>query len=591
MVSRTSISFPYNGHTHRLNFSLNCGGKFRNSNDAQKWFGNYLLIFINQHPEIKIRQIQKITKYGVILRSGRIVPHPKLLSGTDSVRISFWKTLPLLSKFFLVDPNQKVLAEGEPPEAERQIAKADFEFLDPKKNPHLLDMIPFKTRWRSLNPHLSKQSLIDLETEYLVKQAKQSGKSPGKKKQIETRFGVGLGVDQRRNYRMTIKLEKLLQKFFRVRSFTSDEIFAKNSPLNGANSEDGLISGAITSSFNRLADTVTLMRKVEAENGSSDCYAGRIDTESKAKEMAEFIFLGEIDAFEKQTGLSKGIRLLDDGSYQFTFAVQSLLSMSRLLSRDQRRKYFEEVKAYRKLIRQTQTTPLEIKHPRTGKTYRVQINPHLPMASNQFNFINRIEFAGFGKSSAQAESQKGDHQLAQLADQKISELKGRNPDRVERIKEALKSLQNTHLKPWQIVMIRSYLCHLLDIPQVVHCLSSVDRTGGAAIPMITAMKQWLRSKRPIPASITDIVNTTLELPDHSVIYPFKHLFYYKMLHELKVTEFSRGRKGFKLDEVGPLHLVHQACRDLLPEYCFKRGRLKDSWAFQEKNVHHRRLIF
>jgi hypothetical protein len=594
MNNSVSISFPHKQHEYQFNFSLTRNEKFRDRAEAQTWFNQFLKCFFSDHPEIHPKQITKINADGVVLLNGRTISHPILMPKLDgSVRKTsyLWKTLPVISRSYPLVVNQTEINKPEQQEIEPGIARADYQFLDPVKHSHTLDSIEPKTRWDLGKWSMSKQAIIELETAFLAQQARDRGKSPTKTKLTETRFGVGLGVDRRCNYRMTVHLDQPLQQFFRKTTFISDEIFAKNSRLNGVLVQDGPISGAITSSFNRLADTVSLLRKVEAEDGSSDCYAGRVDTEEKAEELAQFIFLGEIDSFENKSGLSKGICLQKDGSYQLTFSVQSLLSMSKILSADQRCKYYQQAKNYQKLIEKTKEHPLLIKHPKTGKVYRVVINPILPIASNQFNFITRIESFGFGKNSALAESQKGDAQLADLAKQKIQELKEKDPDRVLRIQSALKSLQNKKLNAWQIVMIRSYLCHLLEIPQVVHCLSSVDRTGGVAIPMIAAMKQWLRSKRPLPSSIIDIVKTPLELPNHSIIYPFKHLFYYKMLHELKVTEFSRGVKGFKLDELGPFHIVHPLCRELLPEACFHRGKLKDNWAWQGKRVRNRKLIY
>lgn len=93
------------------------------------------------------------------------------------------------------------------------------------------------------------------------------------------------------------------------------------------------VESAVTSSVYRESPRLHLGRRYMDEDGMSLCYAGRPNTVPKAEELAEMIFLSELNP---ETGKGKGIRKLmgKDGkpTYIFTFCVQSLLSSSAILN-------------------------------------------------------------------------------------------------------------------------------------------------------------------------------------------------------------------------------------------------------------------
>lgn len=565
----TQLSVQISVKSNKYNFSITPTPdlKFRNNAEAKEWHTRYITKFLTDHPDIAPQQLRQINKQGVLLKDGQTVAHPELvetnsptlLSGAQKSHLT-WKTspteptVPKPSKFHA---NQGKINKPEKPETTPGIGTVTFAFTDEVASNHL----PARPRWK--NDFLSKAAAIKAEFCFQKMQARASGKKVTSTIKQETQFGIDRGSNAVKNYQEIVRWKRPFEEHFGQKETSSTEIIAHNSPLNGTKTPEGPIVHAFTSSFDRLADTVSLMREVRADDGSSDCYAGRVDTLDKAKEMAEFIFLGEIDAFENRTNLSKGIHQNKDGTYELTFAVQSLLTMSKILAGDQRNRFYQEVEAYQQLIQETKDCPLEIRHPKTGKIYRVQINPLLPIAANQFNLSNRLEGLGLGKTTAKRESMRADEILFKLAGEKIQKLKDRK--KIERIQHTIKTLNDPDLLPWQVVMTRAYLCHLLDLPQVVHCLSSVDRTGGVAIPIIVAMKQWLRSKAPIPKRIHEIATTPL--PGQSEIYPFRYLCYYKMLHELKISQLSRGPKGFKIKEAG---LPNPAAKYIFPQELFKK---------------------
>jgi hypothetical protein len=581
MTSQITVSFWVKDKKYQMEIALNSGWRFKSQESAREWWSSYVHQFFIEHRDIDPTQIRKITEHGVTLIDGRTINAPDLLHcpllAAKKAALA-WKTMPAISGREPPLPDISAVDRPEPVLREANVAEARFEYID---EPHLLDRIPPpQARWRKTD-HLSRESLVELETADLVRKARERGEDPSPKKIQETRQGVNLSIDRRRNTRLIVELQGALQAFYRRDRLVSDEIFAKNSPLNGVVTKEGVIHDAVTSSFVRLADNVSMLRAVLDETGSSDCYTGRADTLEKAKEIAQFVFLGEITQRHPN-----GIRQTKDGVYELTLVVQSLLDVHDFS--EEHALFEKERAAYRELIRVSQEHPLKIRNPQTGKIYRVRINPLLPIGENQFNHTTRIPF--LGRAAEKAASFEADAMLAQLAEQKMKGMHDR--DKIARIRYALQSLQNGSLtKRWQKIMTRAYLCYLLDLPEVVHCLSSVDRTGAIVIPMIFAMKRYLRSGRPVPMAIHEIVDQFVVDASGRRIYPFKELFAYKMHHELKVTEYSRGRKGFNVNQkrfgkLGP-RLIQDALPDLLPSRYYLDG---DHWNEEYENVRDRFLL-
>ena len=635
-MSNLTLDVEYNKAFYKITVKIDNVGKFRDIAQARRWWEKYFKNFFENHNDIKPNEIKCINRYGVTiitndLKKVKVLNHPDLLSLKNDKLLTtaqkadlFWKTTMqsfpkfkanilsrciswLKSKIFTQKIPDDVNKE-EPRLEGNNLADVDYKFLD---KTHKLDQ-SYKplSRWKSDSIQLlSKETLIELETAYLtmVYSKTNNNKKVSKTQIKETQKGVSLGIDSRKNYQMVVKLkDEHLQKFFSrkptepegaIKPIVSTDIFAKNSPLNEASycdQENNVhqIQDAVTSSYNRLADTLTLMRKIEAQDKSSDCYTGRADTREKAIELVKFIFLSEINT---PKGKRKYINHTENGlyDYELTFAIQSLLTVSNLPHFNAEKKAFDlEQNAFNELPH-----IIEIVDHRTNIHYKVKITPII--VDTQFNIINKLKTFHAGTDTEQEVSEAGDKRLIDLAKRKF-----KSPDLLEIINVIENDLKDKSLKPWQIVMTRAYLCHLLNIPEVIHCKSNVDRTGGIAIPMVFAMKEWLRSRPkdiPIPKHIYEIVGKNLtngsDQPvldsSNNAIYPFKELFAYKMIHELKQTEFSRGRKGFKLKELA----INPALYDLLPE-----RYIDHHWGgfatFNEKNPDmilpngkHRRLMY
>ncbi|HEY4255570.1 MAG TPA: hypothetical protein VGM34_04415 [Chlamydiales bacterium] len=377
------------------------------------------------------------------------------------------------------------------------------------------------------------------------------GNGKKKKKDFnETMQGVHLGTVPRANYGMNVMLPGGMEKFFRRKSFESHEVFAKNSKY---------VQGGITSSYNRYADTVMMMRAVVApDNQSVDYYTGRVDNLDKAKELAIFMF--RADCVNDPS-------LVDGTTCEFPFAVQSLLSMSG----SEGKMFAKELEAYRAL---ENAGPISVRISETV-TVSVQFKP-VAIAANQFNYMNTVEQllpdALSGKKAADLAQKAADLALVKHAETFAKENELTFSQNAQ-IQDAIYHLieERSQLKPWQIVINRAYLCHLLSLPLVLHCKSSIDRTGLAG-GMITAMKQWLRAGKEVPQdkngkyAVHEIVNVHIDAEGNpsstGACAPFKELFACAVMKSLKCTEFSRGCSGYKWERgIGQ----HPALADLMPK--------------------------
>lgn len=381
------------------------------------------------------------------------------------------------------------------------------------------------------------------------------GSIESKKERDECTRGLELSDDPRLGWQATIEVKGLHGR----------------SVVIPAHNSTGKQGEGVTSSLNRRASRVAMMRRVENGKGVSDYYTGRVDSLDKAVEQAGFLFLSELEQGRK--GIVENKKKKDgEHHYEFTFAAQSLLSTA--IVGDDVPKYKQAIKAYADLDGKVITVP----HPtRPNRFFRVKINV-LPLAATQFNWMNKIEWSLGKKTSGELEARR----QSQSADQALRKYfiekqipAGKLRNQINHTFALLeKERDNVRGKAWKEVLYRAYLCRLLGIPLVVHCKSSVDRTSLAGA-MITAMNQWIDSEREVPDDIAEIVDK--QVGDDKDL--FKEVFAQALGASLVNTEISRGEYGFKYNtpkKIGGVtcHLgtTSPALVDLLPDrYLVKKS--------------------
>jgi len=525
-----------------------------------------------KNPDLSPLDISRITQRNVSYKSGIIKPKdPAEWAEVRTVLQEESVEIEIPDGNDINDPDDQILKEHR--------GRVTFNTVE---EPHYLDGIQYDRI-----PMLEGENRADY-IRRVTRNLAGSEYDPAKAKTRDSLVGVAMSSVKQKNYQMHIELLDHMRNFFGREYFTSSEILAHN----------GLTPGSCASSFNRYAgvlNQVTLMRSIEADDLSVDCLAGRVYNLESAEDMTRFAFLSQMNLYRHKdtapalAAKAQGIRLLANGEFEFEFAVQSLLPM---IPGGERNMFLQEAEGYRLLEEKYRNQPLLIQDPQDpAKVYRVYIRP-IPIAAEQFNYMNTLEKilpdALSGKLDAQEQTRHADEMLFQRTAEKLPSY---NIVRQTQINDTIYFLKSGELKPWQEALARAYLCHLLDIPIIFHCKSSVDRTNAIVAP-VTAMKQWIRSGKEIPKrglryAIFDLAKVKYDVIDEAgkrklnpktnrpyVFYPFKELVAYNMHKGLKITKSSRGKYGYKYNRGAA---QHPGLQDLLPSrYLVKRSRL-DRW--------------
>jgi len=280
------------------------------------------------------------------------------------------------------------------------------------------------------------------------------------------------------------------------------EEFSHNSPLNGQSylSADGTrvdLTHAGSCSEDRASEGIHLFRRISYnENGETLYYTGRPETLAKAIEQAESMFRHE------QGPRGKGITPNPDGSVTFTYLVNSMVDSGFWGNLDG-----EDVKEF---LRQ-ETVTLRALRGRaiTIDGRQVRLNPIL--IHEQYNIGATAEEctpAWFsGKKSSDKILSENLPLLETYALQVKHDLQRRYPTaslkeqpeilkKIRYIDLALQRLGNYDaLPPDERVFYFALLSRMLNIPFVIHCKSSKDRTGSAG-KLVAALYTWLDAGMP-----------------------------------------------------------------------------------------------
>ncbi|WP_420421081.1 hypothetical protein [Simkania sp.] len=283
-----------------------------------------------------------------------------------------------------------------------------------------------------------------------------------------------------------------------VHKLGSEMIWAFNSSLNGYEfiDEDGQkveIRNGITSSNDRTTRNICMMRlHRDSETQQSIAYTGRPDTKEKAIEQIEFIVRNELKRSHPK-GLVK-----DGDGYTLTYAVNNLMTPMTgigLVSFDEKEATLQEQEVLSSLAgvehdafdeKEATLREQEILRSLEDKTivvdgHKIRVKPlYFSQPFNQTNSLAAIVTDSHnGKGLARSINETGYETLVPMAQKHLTGMeKGRQKDLLEGAIKALKG-DFGELRPQEELFNRALLCHALNLPLVIHCKSSTDRTTPA----------------------------------------------------------------------------------------------------------------
>jgi len=318
----------------------------------------------------------------------------------------------------------------------------------------------------------------------------------------------------------------------------------------------------------------------EHNGGSSICYTGRPKNLEDAEEIVRQIFLREMLKHERsgrQLGerYPKGIREIDGGVYELTFVVQSLLSMYPAPERQMVADVFNSLRGLEDI-----TVMIG------EEEYTVRPNPiFLSRQVNICSIMEKVFSPTFsGKAASDFYTDQGLRQIDELITQRLEE-QGLDRQPIEDSLAALQELlrnRGSDLQPEEQIGVEYLLSKYLNIPIVIHCKDSIDRTGvGGAI--MKSLHQWEKilgqsDPRVFPALLngnpTEDANALWNRMQEIFQNPyFKELFLVNLYEAVETSMRLRGRPGISMGhkEIGGklLELTMQPhIRRLLPDRCF-----------------------
>lgn len=329
-------------------------------------------------------------------------------------------------------------------------------------------------------------------------------------------------------------------------------------------------SDAITPSFyDGQKKHATMVRRLKAKkNASAFCHTGRIDTEEKAEEYFRWLIEGlssqDKQKFEAQDGHpAQTLTVLVD--CLMTYAVEK----SKITAE---RQLFERIRNRREYSFTAEN----------GQTYRFKVNPILiPHQANHIStgtlekiFPEETVLSGKGilktiareafknlvaliialkKKDGTAEFPNFEETLQQTGIDRNGKIIKREaaltaPDKAQKIAQLLKNILEDKITEEEYTASIFLLSQLLEQPYIVHCKSSVDRTG----PMV-ALTATLYDYTHAKDGSLQLANIPTTLPKiREMIYgeDFKNRFSAHIIAESKHTSISRGVPGYKWDLMG-----------------------------------------
>lgn len=317
--------------------------------------------------------------------------------------------------------------------------------------------------------------------------------------------------------------------------------WAFNSSLNGYEyiDESGkkvAIQNGVTSSNDRTTRNVCMMRRVsDLETGETLAYTGRPDTREKAIEQAKFIIRSELKSSHPK-GLVKG----EDG-FTLTYVINNLMTPMTgigLISFDEKGAILKEQEILRTLDGET----IEV------NGHKVRINTlYFSEPFNQTtNLASIVTDSHNGNGRSRKINKEGYQTLIPMAQAQLKLMENGNKKAI--VEGAIKALNGEfgELYPEEELFNRAILCQTLNLPMVIHCKSSTDRTV-LALAVALVSHQWQK------LNVDLITNKKGQVVPHLILKTdaAKELVAGHCLSGHQITRVSRTCEGIvKEHEIG-----------------------------------------
>lgn len=398
------------------------------------------------------------------------------------------------------------------------------------KNPERLEL---QKSFSSLKGfHLSKKNLLQTAVTLRELHSKGSNVSGGMKVKEDH---IGFSLAPVKDYSVSIPTYETND----TPKFTLVNRYFRNSLFNGSSyKQEGKtieIKDACSSCWDRTDHEIPSWRLTETETKESIFYAGRPDTEQRAKIQGIDIFLNEL-----RTGECKGFFPSEDQTIELHYVVDSLTNPTDGLSEwrkklgagqalDERKSLEWEMEALKKL--RSSKEPIEIEY--EGKNYSILLRPmhtHNTVSCmgtfNTFNdtgkaLENSINSDSYTQLRALFEKRKGtfNKNLEAFGNEIVARLgDGKNSTSVP-----------VHIRLAMVDM----LAKILEVPIVHHCKSVVDRTSGAGAVSVANQIVYEDLKSPKPqfeGKFEEIVSSE----------KYKNLFHKGLQSQLSVSADLRS---------------------------------------------------
>lgn len=413
-----------------------------------------------------------------------------------------------------------------------------------------------KTKWDLTPGHAVKVStrqwdgfILPFNEEAEGEEPKTKGPYPKRDDAIVAEVRGSSGGDKKHKNEVVRGIDLSFRKRFsfryQVRNGTERKTythrFAKNSQFQGVtyheNGKVKKVEGGISASFNRSSEKVHLMRTIEDEKGKVVCYVGRADTKKKAKELLTWVCENE-----RKIGNEELLAASTDEGCPFKVAVLSLMDPWFLNPNEQK-------------FVNNEMSALEVGQPdaltvQLGDREEAKVKPIFVSAPAEF----------FKKASTFLPPSLGQEEHISQTDDLVESVVAGDSTR-----QAVEATAWENLSPAQRILATIHFCRQKEIPLIIHCKSSVDRTG-IAIALACAYDQWVADNNDIK----------LGEPIWSLFgdNQFKEMVAAHLPAGLVATEYGRGQVGF---DFGEDCFYKSILEEILPKRFFKSYSILDTF--------------